>query len=122
MIWPEAGEIGVIETYSQYYLLGIPFLHYNPDDNGGPILGINTAWNCAAPRGVWNTFALEWTPLLLKITVNGVTCLLNTSANLAFQRMYIVALTAGLGVTTNTHAEGTPLPATMSVDYVHVRE
>lgn len=120
VLWPEAGEIDVVETYSQYYLFGIPFLHYNPDDNGGPILGINTAWNCGAPRGVWNTYALEWTPLLLKITVNGVTCLLNTSANLAFQRKYIVALTAGLGVTTNAHAAGTPLPATMSIDYVHV--
>jgi beta-glucanase (GH16 family) len=120
--WPEAGEIDIIETYSQYYLFGIPFLHYNPDDNGGPILGVNTAWNCGAPRGVWNTYALEWTPLLLKITVNGVTCLLNTSANLAFQRKYIVALTQGLGVSSNGYANGTPMPATKSVDYVHVWE
>ena len=120
VVWPAAGEIDIIETYSQYYLLGIPFLHYNPDDNGGPLLGVNTAWNCAAERGVWNTYALEWTPLLLKISVNGVTCLLNTSANVAFLYKYIVALTAGLGVTTNGQVANTPFPATMDIDYVRV--
>ncbi|MCW2765692.1 MAG: glycoside hydrolase family 16 protein [Nocardioides sp.] len=120
--WPEAGEIDVIETYSQYYLLGIPFLHYTPNDNGGPIPGLNTEWNCGAQRGVWNTYALEWTPLLLRITVNGETCLLNTSANVAFQRKYILALTQGLGTSTNGYVNSTPMPATMSVDYVRVWE
>jgi hypothetical protein len=120
VLWPEAGEIDIIETYSQYPYHGIPFLHYTPDDNGGPIPGLNTAWNCAAARGVWNTYTLEWTPTLLLISVNGVTCLLNTSGNIAFQREYIMALTQGLGVATNGYHDGTPMPATMSVDYVRV--
>jgi hypothetical protein len=122
VIWPEAGEIDIIETYSQYPYHGIPFLHYTPNDNGSPIPGLNTAWNCGAARGVWNTYALEWTPTLLLISVNGVTCLLNTSGDVAFQRKYIVALTQGLGVATNGYAAGTPMPATMSVDYVRVWE
>ena len=29
----------------------IPFLHYTANDNGGPIPGVNTAWNCMAHRG-----------------------------------------------------------------------
>ena len=56
-----AGEIDIAETYSQYPNLAIPFLHYTVDDNGGPVPGLNTAWNCAAKRGVYNTYALEWT-------------------------------------------------------------
>jgi hypothetical protein len=120
VLWPEAGEIDVIETYSQYPNHGIPFLHYTANDNGGPIPGLNTAWNCAAARGIWNTYTLEWTPTLLLISVNGVTCLLNTSGNTAFQRKYIMALTQGLGVETNGYIDGTPMPATMSVDYVRV--
>jgi beta-glucanase (GH16 family) len=122
VLWPEAGEIDIIETYSQYPYHGIPFLHYTPNDNGGPVPGLNTAWNCGAARGVWNTYALEWTPTLLLISVNGVTCLLNTSGDVAFQRKYIVALTQGLGLSTNGYVEGTPMPARMSVDYVRVWE
>ena len=55
------GEIDVAETYSLYNSVAIPFLHYAADA-GGPQSGVNTAWNCTAYRGVWNTYALEWTP------------------------------------------------------------
>jgi hypothetical protein len=122
VLWPAAGEIDIVETYSQYPRLAIPFLHYTADDNGGAIPGLNTAWNCAASRGVWNTYVLEWTPSRLQISVNGKTCLVNTSGDVAFQRKYIVALTQGLGVATNGYTAGTPMPATMSVDYVRVWE
>jgi beta-glucanase (GH16 family) len=120
VLWPEAGEIDIAETYSQYPRLAIPFLHYTADDNGGPVPDLNTAWDCAAARGVWNTYALEWTPSRLQISVNGRTCLVNTSGDAAFQRQYIVALTQGLGLSTNAPVAATPLPARMSVDYVRV--
>ncbi len=122
VLWPEAGEIDIVETYSGNYHLAIPFLHYTWNDNGGPRPGLNTAWDCAAARGVWNTYALEWTPNRLEIFVNGKSCLVNTTGNPAFQRKYIVALTSALGVSTNRLVPSTPIPATMSVDYVHVWE
>ena len=120
MLWPEAGEIDIVETYSGNYHLAIPFLHYTWNDNGGPRPGLNTAWDCAAARGVWNTYALEWTPNRLEIFVNGKSCLVNTTGDPAFQRKYIVALTSALGVSTNRPVASTPIPARMSVDYVHV--
>lgn len=118
--WPTTGEIDIAETYSQYSGLAIPFLHYTANDNGGPIPGTNTAWNCSAPRGVWNVYDLTWTPTSITIDVNGATCLVNTSADPAFNQRYIVALTAALGQGTNALTLSTPLPATTDVDYVRV--
>ena len=37
LTWPLNGEIDIAETYSTYPDLGIPFLHYTANDNGGPI-------------------------------------------------------------------------------------
>ena len=79
--WPASGEIDIAETYSEHPDLAIPFLHYSWNDNGGPKPGVNTAWNCSAGRGQWNTFTLEWTASRLEILVNGKTCLVNTSGD-----------------------------------------
>jgi len=118
--WPAAGEIDIAETYSQYPDLAIPFLHYTAFDNGGPQPGLNTAWDCVAKRGEYNTYTLEWTATRLEILVNGKTCLVNTSGDPAFKKPYIVALTAMLGTGANAYDGRAPLPATMSVDYVRV--
>lgn len=120
VVWPAAGEIDVAETYSQYPSLAIPFLHYTANDNGGPRPGLNTAWNCSATRGAFNTYALTWTPTTITITVNGRTCLTNASGDPAFQKPYILALTSALGMDSNVLTPDTPIPATMSVDYVRV--
>ncbi|HWM03501.1 MAG TPA: glycoside hydrolase family 16 protein [Actinophytocola sp.] len=119
-IWPAAGEIDIAETYSNHPELAIPFLHYTENDNGGPQPGLNTAWDCAAERGEYNTYTLEWTATRLKILVNGKTCLVNTSGDPAFKKPYIVALTQMLGVGRNTYDGRAPLPATMTIDYVKV--
>ena len=119
-LWPAAGEIDVAETYSQHPGLVIPFLHYKWNDNGGPVPGLNTAWNCAAQRGVYNTYTLDWAPSRIEIRVNGRTCLVNTSGDKAFQKRYIVALTMLLGASGNKATDATPIPATMNVDYVRV--
>jgi beta-glucanase (GH16 family) len=119
-IWPAAGEIDISETYSQYPHLAVPFLHYTATDNGGPVPGLNTAWDCLAERGVFNTYTLEWTASRLTILVNGQTCLVNRSADPAFQKPYIVALTQMLGTAANAYDGRAPLPATMTVDYVKI--
>lgn len=118
-IWPVAGEIDISETYSKYYWLSIPFLHYSADALG-PQPGVNTAWNCVAQRGVWNTYRLDWTATRLEIYVNGVPCLVNVSGDKAFQKPYIAAFTAALGVTDNAYTGDAPIPATTSVDYIRV--
>lgn len=118
--WPTTGEIDVAETYSQYPNLAVPYLHYTYNDNGGPIPGTNTAWNCYAQRGVWNTYTLVWTPTSITVSINGTTCLVNTSADPAFTERYIVALTQAMGVGGNVATSSTPIPATTDVDYVRV--
>lgn len=120
--WPLAGEIDIVETYSQYPGLGIPYLHYTANDNGGPIPGLNTAWDCPAERGVWNVYTLEWTATSLEAFVNGTSCLLNTSGNPAFRKRYIINLTQALGYGANAYTGTAPIPASMDIDYVKVWE
>lgn len=118
--WPVSGEIDIVETYSQHPNLAIPFFHYVADFFG-PQPGVNTAWHCAANRGEWNTYALEWSANRLEVFVNGQSCLVNTSGDPAFKKRYIVALTAALGTGQNAWDGTTPLlPATTEVDYVRV--
>ncbi len=118
--WPAAGEIDISETYSRYPDLSIPFLHYTSYDNWGPNPGLNTAWNCVAPRGEFNTYTLEWTATRLEIKVNGTTCLVNASGDAAFQKPYIAAFTQALGDSGNEYDGQAPLPAEMTVDYVRI--
>jgi beta-glucanase (GH16 family) len=116
-VWPYAGEMDVSETYSIYSKLAIPFLHYSADIYGN-LVGVNTAWNCAAYRGVWNTYTLEWSASRITIKVNGRTCMTNTSGDPAFQKPYIMALSQMMGTTGNVYDGRAPVPATMNIDYV----
>jgi beta-glucanase (GH16 family) len=109
------GEIDVAEFYSQYPTLVIPFLHYG---YSLPIPGVNTAWNCSAARGVFNTYTLTWGPSRIEIQVNGRTCLVNTAASAAYKQKYMMVLTALLGVGANAYDGRAPIPETMNVDYV----
>ena len=86
----------------------------------GSLPGTNTAWNCTANRGVWNTYTLEWSANRLEIKVNGKTCLVNTSGDPALQKPYIMTLSQMLGAAGNVYDGRAPMPATMSVDYVKV--
>src|SRR5690606_7294021 len=88
--YPLSGEIDINDTYSQHPQLGIPFFHYAADLLG-PLPGVNTAWDCVAHRGEWNTYTLEWTASRLEVFINGQSCLVNTSGDIAFRKRYIVA-------------------------------
>ncbi|WP_436702211.1 glycoside hydrolase family 16 protein [Nocardioides sp. BYT-33-1] len=119
--WPASGEIDIVETYAAYPQLAIPFLHYTWNDNGGPVPGLNTAWNCLAPRGQWHTYALEWSAERLTISVDGRTCLTNTAGAASFRKRFIMSfsqLLSGTGV--NTFLGGARTPTTLEVDYVKV--
>ncbi len=119
--WPANGEIDVAETYSSFSDLVVPYLHSALDTLGAVLTGsdANTTWSCTAPRGEFNTYTLEWSPERIEIFVNGRSCLVNTSGDEAFKKRYIMALTQALGSQTgNTLVDGTPIPATMTVDYV----
>ncbi|MGN6252649.1 MAG: glycoside hydrolase family 16 protein [Marmoricola sp.] len=117
-VWPAAGEIDVMEHYSQYAGLDVPFLHYGTDMGSQP--GVNTAYTCSIVPGAFNTYTLTWSPTRLEIDVNGRPCLVNTSGDVAFQKPYILALTQALGTGTNALTAATPLPATVQIDYVRV--
>jgi beta-glucanase (GH16 family) len=121
--WPASGEIDVAETYSGDPGNAVPFLHYvnlaSGTDGTTPQPGVNTAY-CAAQRGVYNTYTVEWTDRSIVVWVNGRLCLANYSGNDAFKKRYIIALTQGLGVGPNAYDGRAPLPATMDVDYVKV--
>lgn len=119
LTWPLSGEIDIVETYSQYPQLAIPFFHYSADLLGQQP-GVNTAWTCAASRGEWNTYTLEWTANRLEVLVNGLSCLVNTSNDPAFDKRYIIALTQALGAGANAYGGSGMLPATTLVDYVRV--
>ncbi|KQY63741.1 MULTISPECIES: glycoside hydrolase family 16 protein [unclassified Nocardioides] len=122
--WPTTGEIDVSETYSVYPDLSIPFLHYRNDVNGSVTSGAhtNTAYDCVAHRGRWNTYRLEWSATRIRIYVNDRLCLTNTSGDPAFRQKYIVMFTQALGSGTNGYdpLDPPPLPATMRVDYARV--
>lgn len=63
---------------------------------------------------------MVWTPSSITISINGTTCLVNTSADPAFQKRYIIDLTEAMGAGFDEASSSTPLPATMDVDYVRV--
>jgi beta-glucanase (GH16 family) len=114
--WPGSGEIDIAETYSDHNDIVLPYLHYSADA-GGVQFGVNTN-PCAAARGVWNTYTLEWNASRIEILVNGKTCLVNTSGDPAFQKRYIINLNQAIGPIGNMPTDATTFPATTQVDYV----
>ena len=107
------------ETYSRYPDLSIPFLHYSADAQG-PVPTLNTAWDCAAERGVWNTYTLEWDATKLQIWANGTLCLVNTSQNAMMNKRYITAFTSAMGPASTGYEGIDAGPKTLEVDYVRV--
>ncbi len=120
--WPYSGEIDISETYSTYPDLSVPYLHHG----FAPPQLSDTATNCTAHRGVFNTYTLEWTPTKIQIDVNGQTCLVNTTSaanDPAFRKPYILVMSSLLGADDrrtnhNQWTPATPLPATTQVDYI----
>lgn len=129
-LWPDdryesvnGDEIDISETYSVYPTISVPYLHYGADD-GAVLSGPeqNTAYDCVAPRGTWNTYRMQWSAKRIRIWVNDRLCLSNTSGSPAFRKRYIMMFTQALGSGTNGYnlLAPPPMPATMRVDHARV--
>jgi beta-glucanase (GH16 family) len=117
--WPDSGEIDISETYSVYPHNSYPRLHSAADSDRAHD-GVNTAWNCLAERGKWNSYTLEWSATRMEFFVNGKSCLVTTQVDQVFQKAYIPILTQALGGSYNQYDGRAPMPATMNVDYMRV--
>jgi beta-glucanase (GH16 family) len=118
--WPSSGEIDVAELFSVHNDVSVSALHYAADAQG-MLPGVNMN-ACPARRGVWNTYRMEWTPSRIETFVNGRSCLVNVSGDVAFQKPYTLNFTQGMGPEDlgNMPVPGTRFPATTQVDYVRV--
>lgn len=123
--WPASGEIDVAEMYSLYNDRAIPYIHYNAKSIDPNV----TNTSCMiSDLTAFHSYAVEWTPLSIKVIYDGTTCLTDywdPASPLVkpqpFDQPFIVALTQALGIYPNTFDPATtPLPATTTVDYVRV--
>jgi beta-glucanase (GH16 family) len=127
--WPLSGEIDVAEFYSRFPDRAVPTLHYPGDafDENRT----NRRCFVAHPER-FHTYLLEWTRTMIRVSFDGVTCLVNTKWSpplpLAhpqpFDHPFTLNLTQALGLGINSPLDNsivrTPFPATMTVDYVRV--
>ncbi len=142
-LWPEnakrygpqhwsSGELDVMEWYSQFQNLGIPFIHYI--GNGSDPNKTKNSCNIGNPSD-WHTYAMEWEPNSISFIYDGTVCLTDTNwtptntdpstgQQLAmpqpFDQPFNLNLTEALGVATNKFdPSSTPLPAATQIDYVY---
>jgi beta-glucanase (GH16 family) len=130
-MWPQdqrygtlSGEIDINERRTQMADRAVPTVHYSDNGTAGP----KTAWDCVidSPQN-FHTYALEWTQTTLTFIYDGKVCLSHEwqPAGLTkpkpFDEPYFLILNQDLGVLANAYdPAATPLPATMTVDYVRV--
>jgi beta-glucanase (GH16 family) len=122
--WPYDGEIDIAETYSALADRAIPYIHYVPavyDPN------VTNNYCMISDLSAYHTYVAEWTPTSITISYDGQTCVSDSWTPFGlvkpapFNKAFMIALTQGLGVGANAfNPLTTPLPATTSIDYVHV--
>ncbi|MCW2752415.1 MAG: hypothetical protein JWR83_3525 [Aeromicrobium sp.] len=122
--WPGSGEIDIAEEFSQYADRVVPYVHYNTSLSTDSL----TNTGCLiSDVSAFHTYVAEWTTSTITIKYDGTTCLVHTISPLApltgsqpFDSPFIVALTQGFGLGTNSPTDATRLPGTTQIDYVHV--
>jgi beta-glucanase (GH16 family) len=123
--WPRSGEIDIAEYYTHDPDRVIPTVHY-ASGRKDPT-ATNTRCLVATPNR-FHTYAAEWTPDAITITIDGRSCLSTRwdrpgplQKPAPFDRPFHLNLTQALGVGQNAFDPGnTPLPASMQVDHVRV--
>jgi beta-glucanase (GH16 family) len=126
--WPGSGEIDIAEFFSTHPTVAVPWIHYNFDSSlVDPATHTNT-YNalCQISPTQYNDYVLTWSPGNFTVSINGTTCLDDNYAPdggltspQPFDQPFFIALTQGLDNPAFDPAT-TPLPATLSVDYVRV--
>jgi beta-glucanase (GH16 family) len=114
-------EIDIAEFYSKHSQLAIPTLHYNPL----MLHGNDTNYDCAiSDVSQFHTYALQWTPTMMKFMYDGQTCLTDYRGSplfnsQSFNQPFFLVLTQALGIGDNVFGPAvTPLPATTQIDWV----
>lgn len=131
-MWPQdqrygslSGEIDINERRTNIANRAVPTVHYRDDGTAGP----KTAWNCVIRRPQnFHTYVLEWTRTKLTFIYDGKVCLSHEwkpapplTKPQPFDEPYFVILSQNLGRHYNAYFPAvTPLPATMTVDYVRI--
>jgi len=122
--WPASGEIDIAERFTSYTNRLIPYIHYERD--GAEYHDTNEDCRIADLSDRFHKVLLIWTARGMTVKYDGKTCLRtrtrsDLAANKPFDMPFSVLLTQALGVGWNPFTPGwTPLPATMTVDYVRV--
>lgn len=120
--WPHSGEIDVAEYFSNRPGYVHPSLHY-----AGRDFWEDTGWKCHIGRSrVFRTYAVEWTPRVMRFYVDGQLCWRRSwtpdaplVAPQPFDQDFYLSLTQGIGPKAfNAPSRRTQFPATMVVDYV----
>jgi beta-glucanase (GH16 family) len=128
--WPDSGEIDYAEFYSNYSNYVVPALHYpgsGKDPNADVPCQLPTG---QTPAGEFHTYALSWTPTTITTYYDGTPCITDVYAPYVaspdsppqpFDQPFFMAFTSAFGSSGgNGFSVGTPLPATMQLDWVRV--
>jgi beta-glucanase (GH16 family) len=126
--WPASGEVDFSEFYSSNASADIPKIHYNYDPTtvNWSTSTNETSTSCPISLTQYNDYAVTWSPGNFTITINGRTCLVDNyipdnglTSPQPFDQPFFILLTQALGVAPDAFDPSTtPLPATLSVDYV----
>ncbi len=123
--WPGSGEIDIAESWSNHPTVVASWVHYNVDPSRvDAATHTNTYENiCQIDPTRYNTYVLVWSPGNLTVSINGQTCMEDNYAASGltsprpFDQPFFISLTQGLDPAAFNPAL-TPLPATISIDYV----
>ncbi len=123
--WPGSGEIDIAEFFSTHPNLAVAWMHYNFDPSTVDAATHTNTYNhlCQIDPTQYNDYVLVWSPGNFMVSINGQTCLEDNYAASGlvspkpFDQPFFIALTQGLDNPAFNPAT-TPLPATISIDYV----
>jgi beta-glucanase (GH16 family) len=126
--WPGSGEIDIAEFFSTHPTETVPWIHYNFDLSTVNAQTHTNTYNalCQLDPTEYNDYVMTWSPGNFTVSINGTTCLVDNyvpggglTSPQPFDQPFFIALTQGLD-NPAFDPSTTPLPATMSVDYVRV--
>lgn len=128
--WPNSGEIDIAEQYSQLPDRVIPYVHYAYDPSLiDPLTNLNVVTNnycLISDVTTFHTYQVEWDPGTITVSYDGQVCLVDNyqsaqGGTAPFDQPFFMTLTQALGIGGNAVQPGvTPLPATTTVDWVHI--